>query len=157
MKRMLLYIGILASVLAVPIRPSNVGELLPVQVVAVYEEQGQTVLETDTGNRGVGENAVEALANMKATALGNIYLDTAEYLLIGKNAQEGAEALRGELKGSVRVCMLEEPTDLSNAGLYLDVHGKLPKLRFWNEGAELPVLRPFEDSFTFLKKVENNA
>ena len=157
MKRMVLYIGILASVLAVPIRPSNVGELLPVQVVAVYEEQGQTILETDTGNRGMGENAAEALANMKATALGNIYLDTAEYLLIGKNAQKEAEALRGELKGSVRVCALEETADLSEVASYLDVHGKLPKLRTWKSGSELPVLRPNEDSFIFLKKVENNA
>ena len=157
MKRMVIYIGILASVLAVPIRPSNVGELLPVQVVAVYEEQGQTVLETDTGNRGVGENAVEALANMKAIALGNIYLDTAEYLLIGKNAQKGAEALRQVLKGTVQVCTLEEPADLSAAAQYLDVHGELPKLRAWKEGSELPVLRPLEDSFTFLKKVENSA
>ena len=157
MKRIVLYIGILASVLAVPIRPSNVGELLPVQVVAVYEDQGKIILETDTGNRGVGETASEALANMKASALGNIYLDTSEYLIIGKNAQEGAEALRGELKGSVRVCMLEKPADLSNAALYLDVHGKIPKLRTWQEGVELPVLMPFEDSFIFLKKVENKA
>lgn len=157
MKRMLLYIGILASVLALPVRPSNAGELLPVQVVAVYEEQGMTVLETDTGNRGTGENAAQALANMKAAALGNIYLDTARYLLIGENGYEEAKDLTGELKGSARVCMLEEPVDLSDAACYLDVHGKLPKLRTWEKGAELPVLSTGEDSFIFLKKVENKA
>ena len=157
MKRILLYIGVLAALLVLPVERSDVGKLLPVQVVSIYKEGNWTVVETDTENRGMGGTAEQALRNLKDTASGIIYLDTAEYLLLTQDTQEAAEELRDELKESVRVCMAAKSVNLAEAAKYLSVHGDLPKLKNWKQGGELPVLGTFGDSLIFLKKVENNA
>ena len=157
MKRIILYIVILAGVIAAPVKPLNVGSLIPVQVVALREENGWTVIETDTGNRGIGGTAKQALRNLKDTACGDIYLDTAEYLLLGENAADAAEELRSELKRSVQICETAAKVDLAQAAKFLGVHGRLPKLKDWKKDAELPVLSTFGDMLIFLKKVENNT
>ena len=157
MKRVLIYGAILASVAAVPVCPLKIGQMLPVKVVAIYKEGARTVIETDTKNKGVGDTAVQALCNMKDTASGIIYLDTAQYLLLTKDTEEAAEELREELRPGVRLCRTETAVNLEEAARYLDAHGKLPKLKAWEKGAELPLLGAVEDSLIFLKKVENNA
>ena len=157
MKRILIYVGILAALLAAPVRPSNIGQLHPVQVVSIYKDSNWVVIETDTEDRGIGGSALQALQNLKDTTSGNIYLDTAEYLLLTNDTQEEVEALRTELKKSVQLCMCAKQVDLAEAGKYLSVHGKLPKLEHWKKDTELPVLSTFGDSLIFLKKVENNA
>ena len=157
MKRLILYIGILAMLFAAPVESADVGKLLPVQVVQLRKENGWVVLETDTENRGMGGTVKRALQNLKDTASGIIYLDTAEYLLLEKDAEEEAEQLRDVLKPSVRLCMVHESVELAEAAKFLSVHGQLPKLKTWQKGAELPVLSMFGDSLIFLKKVENSA
>ena len=157
MKRILIYVGILAALLVAPVKPSNIGQLHPVQVVSVYKENNWVVIETDTEDRGIGGSALQALQNLKDTTSGNIYLDTAEYLLLTKDTQEEVEALRAELKDSVQLCMCAKQVDLAAAGKYLSVHGQLPKMKHWKKGTELPVLSTFGDSLIFLKKVENSA
>ena len=157
MKRMLLYICLLTAVVVIPVEPMNVGEMIPVQVVALSKENGWTVIETDTGDRGIGGTAKQALRNLKDRASGKIYLDTAEYLLLEKGTADAVEELRNELRQAVQLCEIAKPVDLSQAGKYLKVHGKLPKLKEWKKGAELPVISRFEESYIFLKKVENNA
>ena len=157
MKRIIAYIGILAALLAAPVEPMKIGELIPVQVVSVQKEKGWTVIETDSGNRGIGGDAQKALKNLKDTAKGKIYLDTAEYLLIGKNAEEAVEMLRGDLKKTVKLCAAAKTLDPGETVEFLDVHGELPKLKNWKKEMELPVLSTFGDALIFLKKVENNA
>ena len=157
MKRILLYIAIIAAVFVAPVKPLDVGELIPVQVVSLSKENGWTVIETDTGNRGMGSTAQSALRNLKDTANGRIYLDTADFLLLGKDTASAAEDLRGELKASVQVCEIAKSVNLTEVGQYLGVHGKLPKLKDWRKDAELPVLSTFGDSLIFLKKVEKRA
>ncbi len=125
---------------AAPVRPLNVSQLLPVQVVSIYKEGVRTVIETDTKNKGVGDTAAQALRNLKDTASGTIYLDTAEYLLLTKDALDAAEELREELRPSVRLCMAASQIELEKAALYLDAHGTLPRLKRWRKGAELPIL-----------------
>ena len=157
MKRIILYIGILAAVLAVPVRPQNIGKMKPVQVVSVYKENGWIIVETDTEDRGMGGTAGQALQNLKDTTSGILYLDTAEFLLLSKDAEDIVEELRDELKPSVQLCMTTRAVDLKETVKFLDAHGKLPKLKSWRMGLELPVLSTFGDSLIFLKKVENSA
>ena len=157
MKRIIVYIGIVALIIAAPVKPLNIGELRPVQVVFVYRQHDWVVIETDTDDKGIGGTARQALQNMKDTSDGVIYLDTADYLLIGPNGEEPTQELTRELKGSVRLCKAAKIRDLEKAASYLRTHGDLPKLRSWKKGVELPVLSTFENSLIFLKKVENNA
>ena len=157
MKRILLYIGIIASVFAVPVKPMNIGKMIPVRVVSLCKENEWLVIQTDTGNKGIGGNTQKALQNLKDTASGGIYLDTAEYLILGEGTEKDAEELRGVLKPSVRLCETAKTIDLAEAVKFLDAHGKLPRLKEWKEDTQLPVLSTFGDSLIFLKKVENKA
>ena len=154
MKRILLYIGILAALVLAPVKSADIGKLRPVQVVSVYKENSWVVMETDTDDKGYGGTALQALRNLKDTSNGIIYLDTADYLLITKDTVKAVEELRQELKTNVRLCMVTKSVDLIEASQYLSVHGGLPRLREWIEGEELPVLSTFKNSLTFLKKVE---
>ena len=157
MKRTILYIGILALIVAAPVKPMDIEKLRPVQIVSVYKENSWTVIETDTEDKGIGGTAKQALQNMKDTSDGVIYLDTAEYLLVTKDTEEATREIMEELKPSVRMCMTTGVEDLKQAVLYLKAHAGLPKLKAWVNGAELPVLSKFGESLIFLKKVENNA
>ena len=157
MKRMLLYVGILAALLAAPVERLDVGKLHPVQVVSVSKQNGWVVIQTDTGDRGIGETGAQALKNMEETTSGVIYLDTAEYLLLSKDAEDALTQLRTALKPKTGVCYAGEGVDLKEAGKFLSSHADLPRLKEWKEGQELPVITTFRKRLTFLKKVENNA
>ena len=157
MRRIISYIAVLSVLMVLPVTQLDVGKLHPVQVVAIYKEKNWVVLETDTEDKGFGRTARQALQNLKDTSSGIVYLDTAEYLVITKNAEEEAEELRKELKHSVRLCMATKPVDLAETAEFLSAHGGLPKLKDWEKGSEIPVLSTFGDSLIFLKKVEKRA
>ena len=157
MKQVILYIGILSLVVAAPVKPMDIENLRPVQIVSVYKENNWTVIETDTEDRGIGGTAKQALQNMKDTSDGVIYLDTADYLLVSKESESDVVELASELKPSVRMCMTTGTIDLKKAVSYLRTHGGLPKLKCWKKGEELPVISNFGHSLIFLKKVEKRA
>ncbi len=151
MKRLALYALILAIVWIIPVKPTDVAKLQPVEVIAIYQTADTVYLSTDTGDFGVGKDALSALTNMKQTSASIIYLDTAEYLLIGKGAQSAAQYLRQELKPSVMLCQVTGKVDLAQAAKYLDTHGELPCLRRWNEQNALPVLNVQNGRMCFQK------
>lgn len=157
MKRILIYALILALLLLVPVRRADVGQLRPVEVVVLYKEEGTVYLETDTLDLGVGENALEALADMKAASAGVIYLDTAEYLLVSEEALEETEALRGVLKKTVKLCQIDGRADLQTTAQYLSVHGGLPTLAQWEKGSKLPVLSCENGRLKIIEKSEKFA
>lgn len=157
MKRIPLYIGILAALLAAPVERLDVEKLRPVQVVLVYREDDWVVIQTDTDDIGVGENAGQALKNMEDTTAGVIYLDTAEYLLLSRDADDAVEELRDALKPKTQLCYAEPEIDIKETGKFLTAHGDLPELKDWKKGQELPVITTFRKRLTFLKKVENSA
>lgn len=131
--RKLISIALLALALSVPLKRLDIAKLQPVEGVAIYSEDQQVVLETDTGSRGVGETALEALNDMKEKATSVIYLDTAEFLFVEEGMERFAEELRPLFNKAVRVgkylgMKAEELV------AYYEIHGKLPKLESWNRG-----------------------
>lgn len=147
MKRILIYIAALAALAFLPVQGANIGRLRPVEVVQVYRQDGMVVIATDTGDFGMGADSQAALANIIATTPGTIYLDTAEYLLIAEGAEDVAAELRTALKKSVQICMADKEIDLAAAAKFLPAHGKLPRLKAWKPGQELPYLRAYQDRF----------
>ena len=157
MKRWILYAVVLAALLAIPVEPLDVGKLHPVQVVFAYKEEDWVVIQTDTGDVGIGETALQALKNMEETTSGVIYLDTAEYLLVTRDADDAIAELRAVLKPKTQICYAEPEIDTKEAGEFLASHEGLPKLKEWKTGQDLPVLTTFRKRLTFLKKVEKSA
>jgi len=145
MKRIIIYIVVLAALIAVPIKGTDVGRLKPVEVVFVYEDGGKTVIETDTGDKGQGSSAEDALQNLEDTTAGYIYLDTAEYLVITEEAEETIEQLRPKLKQSLQMCYGETSIDLTKVARFLPAHGRLPQLKHWKSGVHLPKLTCFDE------------
>lgn len=157
MKRILLYTALLAATLLVPVERSDVGKLRPIETVSVYKENDWVVLRTDTDDVGIGATAAQALQNMKDSASGIIYLDTAAYLLVDKNAQDTAEELRDALKDKVQLCLATKEIEPADATKYLSAHGGLPRMEGWKMGQELPALMQYGNRLIILKKVENSA
>ena len=157
MKRLLLYGLILALVWLVPTERVDVAKLRPVEVIAIYKSGNAVALTTDTEDMGVGMSAAEALENMRDTSPAVIYLDTAEFLLVEDTAVGEVEALRKELKDSVRLCNVSGKVDLKSAAKYLPVHGSLPVLRNWKAGGALPVLRIENDRLKISENSEKST
>ena len=149
MKQRLLYILIILGVFFAPVEPMNIANLRPVQVVAFYGDGENLVIETDTCDRGVGATPQQALQNLKDTANGVVYLDTAEYILMEDTAQAAVEALRWAFRKSAKICKMQGQIDLENTADFLASHGKLPRIEDWETGAQLPVLGTFEESEIF--------
>lgn len=152
MKRIVLYCLILAAALLAPVKGNDVGRLCPVQVVLLGTDGQNVYLQTDTQDVGVGEDALRALENLKATTAGIIYLDTARYLLVEEQALDQVEPLRKELKKTVKLCLAEGAVLGEDTASFLKTHGCLPSLKAWEKGMELPLLTTFEKRLIFSKK-----
>ena len=136
--RVAAYIIILSLMLVVPVRKLNVAHLEPVEVVLLCMEDNKVCLRTDTDAVGRGDSAIEALKDMEEATPSVIYLDTAEYLLVQKEAIQYVDELRQKLKGSVKVCGAEN-VDLKISAEYLETHGNLPRLKEWKTTEKLPL------------------
>lgn len=141
MKKIVCYIAILALTCALPVERADVGKLRPIQTVSVSRKGDLVTLRTDTGDMGTGSTAIQALANLKATTPGIVYLDTAQFLLIAHDAKDYAEELRDVLHDNVKLCIADETIDPKAVTQYLAVHDSLPKMKEWQSGIELPVLK----------------
>ena len=128
--RWIVYLALIAGTMLAPVERADVAKLQPVETVAVYLKGDAVVLETDTGDKGQGSTAEEALADLKERACSVIYLDTAEYLLVARDAVSQADSLRPYLKSGVKVAPYSGG-DIQDETAYWEVHGELPKLGSW--------------------------
>lgn len=151
MKRVIMYGLALLLLNFVPVKGTDIGKMRPVEVLFVYREAENIVIETDTGDLGEAETVLDALQDLKNTTPGFIYLNTAQYLLITEATKDAVEQLCPMLNKSVRICFAESSVDLKEAARYLPVHEELPKLSDWGPHAQLPILRCVEKRLNFLK------
>ena len=129
--RKLLYVLILTLLPLAPVQRLDIAKLEPVQTVAVSAENAQVIIRTDTGDQGSGADAHEALKDLRKSAAGVIYLDTAEYLLVTESAHSHMEQLEGYFHSSVRVSLWDGQGSVEEAAKYLSVHGTGAKISHW--------------------------
>ena len=144
MKRWLIYGAVALAVLLINgdnRAGTDVGKLEPAQVILVDAAPGTVSVRTDAGQLGRGEDLAGAVEDMKQTAAGEIFLDTAEYLLITPPALGQLETLSRRLRASCQVCVVGEAENLNAVGAYLSVHKPEVTLGDWRKGERrLPVL-----------------
>lgn len=123
-----------------PFRGTDVGRLRPAQWVYLSREEDTVSLETDTGDRGAGADALSALEDLRKTAPGELFLETADYVLVSREALGDLPQLGSVLRSGVEVCLAEGKPGETTAA-YLRAHNPGLTLReyFMGEG-ELPVL-----------------
>lgn len=129
--RVLLYILILGLMFFAPVERVDVAQLLPIEAVAMYMDGNLVVLETDTQNIGRGENAASALKNLKDVTPAVVYLDTAQYLLVDKEAEAYIDELREHLKSSVDVTVCDARGKVKEMAEFVSVHGECIPLKDW--------------------------
>lgn len=120
-KKIILYIVAL-SLLLLGGKGTDNGQLRPVEVVQLYEQGGLLFLKTDTGDAGWGLTINQAVKKLKETTPGEIYLDTADFLLVEKGTEAYLSSMRSYLKGRTRMVYSAEDVDLEAVAGYLHVH-----------------------------------
>ena len=116
---------------------TELGKLIPVEAVRIASDRGQITMTTDTGNRGKGETLAQAVAALKESAPGTIYLETADYLLLSGEVPTGD--LLTWFRPSAEICRGD--TDPKQAAEYLHTHNPGHTLRDLRAGkTDLPKL-----------------
>lgn len=131
MKIFLLYICIFAVAVFgwLPFEGTELGKLKPVELVLLSQEEGTVILSTDTGDSGRGTTVSGALENLKATAAGILFLDTADFLIVTPDCAELIDELGDYLRPSCSVCL--GPADLKpeETAAFLQKHQPKTTLR----------------------------
>ena len=120
MKRWL-FLMLVAVIL--PSGGTDIGKLQPVQVVCVMRENGMVVISTDTGDRGVGRDLQSAIVDMDACAIGEIFLETADHLLLGQECLPMVEQMAQILRPSCTISLVAGAPNLEAVGAFLTFHG----------------------------------
>ena len=140
MKKILLYILLLGAALILPVEGTDVGKLLPVELVQLDKMGDTVVISTDAGATGTGETVKAAIRDMEKTAAGIVFLDTADYLLVTESAMEEVESIKEHLKPSVRVYIQHVEMNLKDAAAYLSVHRPEHQVRSCQDPQSLQIL-----------------
>ena len=124
MKKWLIFLAVLTAVAILSRRPHparDVARLEPVQAVYIYQKNGTLCIETDNGAAGSGKTLTEAAADLKASASGEIFLDTAEFLLIDPEVTITTD-FHTLLRPTCGVTFTHATPDLQAAADYLTIH-----------------------------------
>lgn len=125
MKRWLWWVVALAAVFLagkLPFSGTDVAKLQPVRLIRVSVADGELLVSTDTGDMGKGTGLEEAFADMKKTSSGEIFLETADHLLVDPALQGLLPELAAYLRPGCGVCIAYKAHDLEAAAEYLAAH-----------------------------------
>ena len=128
MKKWLIPAAVLAAVAIfsrLPHPARDIADLKPVRAVYIHMEGRTLHIETDTGDSGAGSGLTEACADLRSKADGEIFLDTAEFLLLDPMVPI-SEVFYSLLRPDCRVTFTDAAPDLEKAASYLSQHQ--PKL-----------------------------
>ena len=124
MKKWLFLTAVLIAVAVLSRRPHparDVAKLEPIQTLYVYRNGAELTIETDTGAKGTGKNLTEAAAAMKANASAELFLDTAEFLILAPEVFI-TEEFHTLLRPTCKVTITTTAPDLQAASAYLTIH-----------------------------------
>lgn len=135
-----------------PFRGKDVSKLRPAEWVYLSRSGSSIILETDMGDRGAGENLLVALEDLQNSAPGELFLETADYLLVSKDAIGEVFRLQSVLRPAIAVCITEtNPNENTAAFLRTHVKDDSPTMREWLvESKEFPVLKRKEGRWVII-------
>lgn len=124
MKKWLIPAIVLAAVAVfsrLPHPARDIADLKPVRAVYIHMEGRKFHVQTDTGDSGTGPDLTEACADLRSKADGDIFLDTAEFLILDPKVPI-TEVFYSLLRPDCRVTFTDMPPDLEKAAAYLSQH-----------------------------------
>ena len=121
---------------------TDVGKMNPVEAMCLVKIEGEYHLITDTWNLGTGETIATAITSLIESSSAEIFLDTAEYLLVTRECETDIGVMGEYLRPSCRVCILDGEPDMEAVAVYLSVHKpKVTLASYVSDKENLPVLR----------------
>lgn len=118
-----LFLGSLALALyLLPSPGQDAATIQPVEVVCLTRDQKGVRIMTDTGAAADGHTFHDALERLRDEAAEEIFLDTADYLLIGEGSEDLLPELMEVLRPSCVVCRVQGLPLLEQVGQFLRRH-----------------------------------
>ena len=112
----------------------DIARLDPVRAIYLYMDGAAMTIETDSGDSGSGPDLEGAYAALRANAHREIFLDTAEFLILDPDVPI-TEAFYELLRPTTQVVFSNQKPDLETIADYLTIHPPeitLAKLRATN-------------------------
>lgn len=140
MKRWLLPVALLAVVIFGEdlFRGTDVAKMEPVELVWLMPARGGIVIQTDTGSDGWGKSVIEAVEDLKQTATGEIFLETAEYVLLSSLDEEILPELMALFRPSCKVLTVYGEAKAEDMALFLRSHQNDVTLLDWQTETKAP-------------------
>lgn len=155
MKRWLLLIGALAAVIFLSTSNragTDVAKLRPVQALWMFTSDGWVVVQTESGEMGVGVDFASAVDHMEDAADRQIFFKTAEYLLLTEDALPQIDQAAQFLRPSCVVCLTDGAPVLENAAQFLEHHrADVTLQQFRADGRKLPTLKTVEERMNLVQ------
>lgn len=111
-------IGILSRL---PHPAKDITALKPVRAVALSLDGEQLQIEADTGDSGSGPTLTDAYGDMKSKADGEIFLDTAEFLILSPDVPITADFYE-IFRPTCKLAFSNTQPDLETISDYLAIH-----------------------------------
>ena len=111
-------IGILSRL---PHPAKDITALKPVRAVSLSLDGEQLQIETDTGDSGSGATLTDAYGDMKSKADGEIFLDTAEFLILSPDVPITADFYE-IFRPTCKLVIFNTQPDLETISDYLAIH-----------------------------------
>lgn len=122
MKKILL-LPVLAVLLAfVPFPGQDVAKLEPLEILYLSEKDGLICFQSDVGDTGIGDDIEAALADLHRRSSGEVFLETADYLLMKPELQSRLPEMYDILRPGCRVCLVEGEPELEKLSEFLHTH-----------------------------------
>ena len=101
---------------------AQINYLEPVETVLITQNNGNIIIETDTGAKGVGSTLEKAIENLHSSTASDIFLDTAQYLLVSSRTEKMISQMTAVIRPAARVCKIRGEVDLAEVTGYLRTH-----------------------------------
>lgn len=124
-----------------PFQGTDVADLQPAELIYVYSDGKQLVVQTDAGSMGIGKDPAAAFEDLQNSADASVFLETADYLLLTADTRSLTPELCDYLRPGCGVCLLDGEAELSDITDFLKTHE--PGVSLQDDRAEeqtLPVL-----------------
>lgn len=144
MNRWLICFGAIALSVCIggmPFESTDVGKLSPVECVRIGKQGNQIKAETDTGEIGMGYNVAEAFQNLRQTSKDNVFMETADCLLLDPRLRNVLPEAAELLRPGCSICMEYGNCDLADAADFLETQEIDYTIRDYKAGkGGIPVL-----------------
>ena len=105
-----------------PFTGTDVAKLHPIEVLIVQQNNGILSISTDSGITGFGKDVSQAISDLKLVAAGDVFLETANYVLLSPGCEDVIDTLFAYIRPACQIYLFEGEGNWSQVAKYLESH-----------------------------------